>query len=246
MPVFAQTDAQIEKELVSALKDIQTNSSYGGNYDEEKIKAAQAAFEGKLLKHTKSASTLNYKFGELGEHMPIATSEDGRFRIYSWDLMDGGTMRHFARLYQYQSPDGKVYSQTEKLPEQGMGPGFITDIFTLDTKDGKVYIAASTFIASGKLQSQSADLFRIDAGALNDKVNLIKTKSGLTNSVRFEYDNFSVIDRKDRPAKLITFDQKTNTLKIPVVIKDKEYPDGRVTDKFISYKFDGKYFVRSN
>ena len=242
--VSGQSDSEIEKQLVAAIKDIQQYSIYGGGYEEEKLTQAQEVFEKKLLRYTTIASTLNYQFSELDEHLFVATSEDGKFRIYSWDLQDGGTMRRFARVYQYQSADGKVYSKTDEQSEEGPGGGFVTDIFTLDTKDGKIYIVCSTFIASSKINAQSADLFRIDGNTLNDKVRLIKTKSGLTNTLGFEYDFFSVVDRKQRPVRLISFDKKTKTLKIPVVIADKEFPDGRVSNKLISYRFDGKYFVK--
>jgi hypothetical protein len=176
-----------------------------------------------------------------------ATSDDGRFRIYSWDLEDGGTMHNFARVYQYQGASGKVYSKTDAPVEEEDGAGgFVTDIFTLDTKGGKVYIVCSTFIGSTQDHGQSADLYKIEGNKLNDKVKLIKTKSGLTSSLSFAYSFFSVVDRPGRPVKLISFDKKTNTLKIPVVIEDEEFRSGRVTNKFISYRFDGTYFVKVN
>jgi hypothetical protein len=242
---FGQTNAQIEKELVAAIKDVQKYGNYGGGYDDEKLSKAQDVFEEKLLKYTKNASTLQYKFAALSELMYVAASEDGKFRIYSWDLEDGGTMHDFTSVYQYQDADGKVYSKADEVPEDDTSAGsFATDIYTLDTKNGKVYIACSTFIGSTKINSQSADLFKIEGGKLNANVNLIKTKSGLTSTLGFGYDFFSVVDRKERPVKLITFDKKTKTLSIPVVVEDKEFPDGRVTNRFISYRFDGNYFVK--
>lgn len=246
IPAFAQNNAQIEKELVAALADIQKYGSYGGGYDEVKLPKAQDVFLEKLLKYTKIASTLSYKFTALDEEMSIATSDDGKFRIYSWDLQDGGTMHDFANVYQYQGADGKIYSETGEPGEEGDAGGFVTDIFTLDTKGGKIYIVCSTSIGSTKLRFQSADLYKIDGEKLDDKVNLIKTKSGLTNTLNFEYDFFSVVDRPKRPVKLISFDKKTKTLKIPVVIEDEEFPDGRVTNRFINYRFDGTYFVKIN
>jgi hypothetical protein len=243
-PAFAQSNAQIEKELVAVIKDLQKYGTYGGGYDEEKLSKAQDTFEEKLLKYTKTASTLNYKFTALDEEMYIAMSDDGKFRIYSWDLEDGGTMHDYARVYQYQAADGKVYSKTDEPSEEGGGGAFVTDIFTLDTGNGKVYIVCSTFIGSTKDHFQSADLYKIEGDTLDDKVNLIKTKSGLTHTLNFGYDFFSVVDRAERPVKLISFDKKTKTLKIPVVIEDKEFPSGRVTRKFISYRFDGTYFIK--
>jgi hypothetical protein len=244
LSAFAQSNAQIEKELVAAVKELGEYGNYGGAYDEEKLSKAQEAFEEKLLKYTKTASTLQYKFAALDEEIHIATSDDGKFRIYSWDLQDGGTMHDYARLYQYQGADGKIYSKTDEQTEEGDYGSYVTDIYTLDTKGGKVYIVCSTFIGSTKDRFQSADLYKIDGGSLDDEVKLIKTKSGLTNTLNFGYDFFSVVDRAERPVKLISFDKKTKTLKIPVVIEDEEFPSGRVTKKFISYRFDGTYFVK--
>ena len=247
LPALAQTNAQIERELVAAIKELQKNSTYRGNYEGEKLSAAQEAFEQKLLKHTKNPATLAYGFGALDEHMYIATSDDGRFRIYSWDMEDGGTMHNFSRVYQYLGADGKVYSRGEDPSEEEEGGGsgsFVTDIFTVDTKNGKVYIVCSTFIASTQDHGQSADLYKIEGSRLNDEVKLIKTRSGLTDTLNFTYNFFSVVDREERPVRLISFDKKTKTLRIPVVIEDEEYRNGRVTNRTISYRFDGTYFVK--
>lgn len=247
IPTIAQSNAQIERELVAFIKEFQKYSTYSGNYDGDKLAAAQDTFEAKLLKYTKLPSTLSYKFSQLGEQMYIATSDDGKFRIYSWDLEDGGTMHNFARVYQFIGADGKVYSKTDEAStaEDEGGPGsFVTDIFMLDTNAGKVYIVCSTFIGSTQDHGQSADLYKIEGNKLNDKVKLIKTKSGLTNSLSFAYNFFSVVDRKERPVRLISFDKRTKTLKIPVVIEDQEFQNGRVTNRTISYRFDGTYFVK--
>ena len=73
------------------------------------------------MKYTKNASTLDYKFSGLQESMYIATSEDGNFRIYSWDTEDGGSMHRFSRVYQYRTAGGKVYSKADALPEGDPG-----------------------------------------------------------------------------------------------------------------------------
>jgi hypothetical protein len=245
LAVFGQSNEQTEQELLTALKELRLYSAYGGpTYDEEKLRKAQGSFEQQLLKQTKNPATLNYGFAKLQEQMSVATSSDGRLRVYSWDLEDGGTMHRYGRVYQFQAAEGNIYSIAERSPAEGMSLGFVTDIYAVDAGDSKIYIVVSTVIASGKLHLQSADLYKIEGGKLNDNVRLFQTRSGLSKRLRFEYDNFSVIDRKDGSEKLVVFDDKTSPLKIPVVIKDSEYPDGRVTDRSISYRFDGKHFVK--
>lgn len=243
LPVCAQTNAQIEKDLVAAVKVIDKYSTYGGNHDEGKLNEANDALEAKLLKYGKIPATLTYKFPRLAKQMHIATSGDGRFRIYSWDRGDGGTMHDYARVYQYKGGDSKVYTKHEWTEEDGGDGSFVYDIFSVATKRGAIYIVCSTSIGDRSDHYQSADLFKITGGKLDANIELIKTKTGLTTTLGFEYNPWSISDRNGSH-ELITFDKKTNTLKIPVVIEDKEYPNGKVTDKKISYKFNGTYFVK--
>jgi hypothetical protein len=244
--VFGQTNARVEKELISVIKDIGKYSTYAGNYDEDKLYKANDDFKEKLLKYTKNASTLSYKFPELSQSILIATSDDGKLRVYSWDMETGGTMHDYARVYQYQDGDGKIYSRTDPdvTAEDGGGGSFVYDIFSVDSKQGRIYVVCSTFIGSTQDHWQGAHLYKIEGNQLKDKIKLIKTASGLTDSLGFSYNFFSVVERRERPIKLISFDKKTNTLKIPVVIEDKEFSNGRVTNRFISYRFNGTYFVK--
>lgn len=248
-PAFAQeeeeSNAEIERDLVAAIGEVQKYSNYGSASDDEKLSEANEVFKEKLLRYTKIPATLDYKFDKLNELMRNAASEDGRFRVFSWDTEDGGTMHNFSKVYQYRGADGKVYSKTDGLTEGDAG-SFVYDVFTLDTRSGKVYIVCTNFIGSTQDHYQSANLFKIEGGKISDQAKLIKTKSGLTNTLGFGYNFFSVVDRSERPIKLITFDPKTKTLKIPVVIADAEFPNGRVTDKFIAYKFNGANFVKTN
>ena len=246
LSALAQSNAKIEQELVAAINDVKKYSNYGENFDDEKLSKANEVFEAKLLKYTKTPATLSYKFSELDKLMFNATSDDGKFRIYSWDTEDGGTMHNFSRVYQYQGADGNVYSKTDEVNEESGVGSFVTDIFTVDSKTGKIYVVCSTFIASTKDISQSANLYKITGNKLVDEVKLIKTKSGLTDSLSFSYDFFSVVDREERPVRLILYDKNTKRLKIPIVINDKEFPTGRVTNKFITYGFNGTYFVKVN
>ncbi len=239
---FGQTPDKIEKELVGLYGKINANSQYSGNNDSDLLGKANEDFKRKILQYTKTVSTLKYKFGELQKDISIATSEDGRFRVYSWDRMDGGTMHFFETVYQFQGADGKVYSTIREMNEGDSG-SFVTEIFTVDSKSGAVYLACSTSIGSTQDIYQNLRLFKINGNTLNDSVKLIKTKSGLTNSVGFGYNFFSVVNHPERPIKLIFFDKNTATFKIPVVINDQKFPNGRVTDRFINYKFDGTNFV---
>ena len=241
---FGQTNTEIEQELIGHIKNIQKWSNYGSDFNEDLLAKENELFKKKLLETTKINSTLNYQFSELNKYLHLTTSEDGKLRIYSWDTEVGGTMHFFANVYQFQDKDGNVYSNS-KTWQEGDSGAFVSDIVDVDTKNGKIYLARFTSVLSGALCYESINLFEIEGNALNDQIKLIKTKSGVTNSLGFEYDFGSVMDRKERPIKLIVYDKETKTIKIPVVIKDQNFNNGgRVTDKFINYKFDSTYFVK--
>ncbi len=240
--IFAQTPQIIEQELVKLHTKISENSGYKSDTDYDVLGKANDDFKTKLLKYTKVAATLKHKFVELDKEITIITSEDGNFRTYSWDRLDGGTMHFFETVYQFQSTDGKVSSLSYET-EEGDAGGFVLDIFSVDTNFGKVYLVSSLSIGSTQDRFANVGLYRIDGNKLNDRVKLIKTKSGLTNSIGFGYNFFSMTERK---TELITFDKTTKTFKIPVVIEDNEFGNGRVTEKSITYKFNGKNFVKIN
>jgi hypothetical protein len=243
---FGQSNAQIEQELTATIEEVQRYSTYGDNYDDDKLDKANEEFNKKLLKYTKKAATLKYDFPKFGKLIIIATSKDGKFRTYSWDEEHGGTMHDYTVVYQYQGADGKIYSWTDKdaATDSGNIGAFVHSIYSVNSKAGKIYIVCLTFIGGTSYQYGSANLYKINGNKLIDKVKLFKTKKGFTDSIGFDYNFFSVVDRPERPIKLILFNEKTKTVKIPIVIKNDENDYGTVTNKFINYKFNGNYFVK--
>ncbi len=239
---FAQTLQNIEQELAKNLDNLQKYSSYAGTYDENITPKAQELLKNNLLKHLMNPATLQYGFPKLKERMFIATSPDGKFRVYSWNTEDGGTMRNFDMIYQYLGADGKVYVKSRQ--EESDGNSFVSKIYEIATKNGKIYLTINSAIASTQDSAQSVNALKIVGKGLNEKVKIFKTQTGLTNSIGFAYNFFSVMERKERPIHLITFEPKTRILKIPIVIENEKYPNGEVTNKFINYKFNGTNFVK--
>ena len=115
--LFAQDLKLIEKDLTRSFHEIGFwhNKIYSSNYDptfENSLEDANDSFELLLLKYTSSnLQTLNYDFkGLLNNGLTITTSEDGLFRIYSWDTQTGGTMLNINNVFQFRI--GKnIYSQ---------------------------------------------------------------------------------------------------------------------------------------
>lgn len=200
------------------------------------------AFREKLAHYTtRVPATLAHPFDSLRKtHIDIVTSEDGLLRIYSWDTWLGGTMHHFENVFQFRA-GGKVSSRAVYAsdPHGAEYVPFYSQLFTLKANGKTYYLAVYNGIYSNRDASQSVRVFAIENGRLNDRVRLFKTGSGLVDAIEVPFDFFSVVDRPERPLRLIKYDPGQKLLYIPVVVED-----GRVTDRFIVYRFTGTYFEK--
>ena len=239
--IAAQTSQQIEKTLLGHLEKFQNRAASDSAVIEKENKALKAD----LLRYAKLRSVLRYNFPALSKKMFIATSRDGKFRIYSWDNESGGTMRDFENVYEFEGRDGRVYATERKSAQEGDYGSFYTQIFQIAAPEGMTYLANSTFIASTSLSSQALSAFRVDGAKLNSDVKIIRTQSGIKNSVGFQYDFFSVVEHPERPVKLFFYDEAKKSFRFPIVIQDKKTPQGRVTNRYITYRYTGKYFERA-
>lgn len=241
LAVWGQTQPSIEQDLLKQFKRITYWHNYNGSdagverYDS--LDKANANFQKSLLTYTAQyPSTLQADFKELvKEGLTIATSPDGLFRIYSWDTWNGGTMHFFGNVYQYKTGN-KVFSKLIKEPIDEPNYWY-TDIYSLVNGKSTWYITVRHGIYSSRLCYQGVKVFSITNGILNDQTKLIKTKTGIRNTLGFEFDFFSVVDRPERPVKLVTYDTAAKKITLPVVTAK-----GKVTDKFIVYQFTGQYF----
>lgn len=241
---WSQTSAQLEKNVLARLRTLEKLGGRSGRDNASFLEKENLRLEKEFLRGLKQSSTLKYPFKALAGKMFIATSPDGNFRIYSWDKQTGGTMRDFENIYQYRGANRRVYAIAAKSKKQDVN-GFSHQVFQFDTGKGRVYLATFTFVLSTSANRQELALFAIDKTKLNADVKLIKTRTGLHNSVGFDYDFFSVVNRPERPVTLFYFDQSARSFRFPVVLTDKQFPNGgRVTNKFITFRFSGKYFTK--
>lgn len=243
---IGQSPEEIESKLMLRLENLAKFSNYGGSGDYEKLETENALFREDLLRFGKIPETLAYSFPKLNGRMQVTTSRDGKLRIYSWDMETGGTMHDFDAVYQYKGASGKAYTWAEERGEDFGAGVFYHDIFQVNTSLGTVYLPVSTFVGSTSLAGQSISAVKIENEKFVPKVNIFKTGSGLTSGIGFGYDFFSVVDRKERPIRLFEFNEARKEFKFPVVIEDEETPQGRVTNKFITYRFNGRHFVKIN
>lgn len=246
LPISAQTPTAIETELLGYLKTMAENGSYSGEYDDAKLGPATEAFKKKLMRYATRVDVLKYEFPKLEEEIFIATSKDRKFRVYSWDLQTGGTMHDYDRVIQFVGKSGKPVAWTDNDGEYEGGGAFYTDVFQVDTAAGPLYLLVSTSRASSSLNGQTIRAARVVGDDLELDPKVFRTSSGLASSIGFAYDFFTVVDRPERPLRLFTFDEARKEFKFPVVIEDEETPQGRVTNKFIAYRFNGTHFVKVN
>ncbi|WP_374949042.1 hypothetical protein [Mucilaginibacter sp.] len=249
MVAFAQSPKAIEANLLKSFKRI----DYWSHHPNENpliigdsLEAANNAFGENLKAYSiKYPGTINQTFTSLTkENLDIVTSDDLKFRIFSWDTWTGGTMHFFFNVLQYRVGE-KTFAEVIRGAEDNYVP-FYKRLYTFKAAGKTYYLATYGTIFSTKDVGEGIKVFAIENGKLNKAVNLIRTKSGLHNKLYYDYD-FSTIadweitgkvsDWKDVPA--ISFDITTNSIYLPV-ITDK----GRATGKFITYKFTGKYFEK--
>jgi hypothetical protein len=242
--VLAQAPAAVDRELVGYLENMRKFGSYNGSYDGDKLEKNSDSLKKALLKYGKRVDILAYAFPKLGDRAYVVTSRDKRLRIYSWDTESGGTMHNFDNVFQYQGKSGKVYTWTRTEDSEGDAGAFYHQMFQADTPAGTVYLGVSTFIGSTSMAGQSIRAYKINGEKLDTAAKVIKTRSGVTDSVGFGYDFFSVVDHPERPIRLFSYDETRKSFRFPIVIEDGKTPQGRVTNRYITYRFDGKYFVK--
>lgn len=240
---FSQTPAKVESDMLAALERISSFGTYAGNYDEEKSNKANEDLRSLLVKHGKRQDILKYAFPKLTAEMDVATSQDGKLRIYSWDTQTGGTMHFNDCVFQYQGSSGRVQTWVfPKTNESDAGAAY-SRIFQASSQSGPIYLANSMFIAQGSTHMQTIEAFRILGDRLEVKPKVIKTRSNLTNMISFEYNPFTLDDRNEND--LVSFDAKAVSFRFPVVLAE-DAGSGRVTSRSITYKFNGTHFVKVN
>lgn len=244
--LFGKDVRLIEKELlkdfrkIAYWRDFRTENSNVNLLDS--LSNANENFNTRLLYYTShEPSTLTYSFPKLSkEGLIITTSKDTRFKIYSWDTEEGGTMRFFQNVFQFKSGDRVLSKNPGEKLEDGDPGGFYSGIFQIKTPKSSYYLACYNSIYSTKDCYQGLKAFAIEASILNSRAKIIKTQTGIKDKIGFYFDFFSVVDRKERPLRLITFDEQEKLFKLPVV-----WDNGIVTDKQIIYKFNGNFFEKT-
>lgn len=226
-----------QKEQQLLLVHQKVESYFRGNFDSLTYYSNIFADNLKQLV-TKNPQTLGYTFDSLQAKgaCQIVTSQDGKFRIYSWDTWLGGTMHFYDNIFQYQTDSGVVTFVNAK--EEGEPSGYYSDIYDRKRGDEMFYLAISNGILSTSDRSQTIKNYCVLNDQLIDSTKLFNTSILDYKSIGFGYNFFSVADREERPIKLIDVDEDNSRVLIPIVLGE-----GEVSNRFIVYKWDGKQFV---
>lgn len=240
--LVAQTPQAVEADLLKSFKKIaywDDQQDKGVDGASESLGNANDEFGNKLKKYAETyPASINMPFNSLKKaQLDIFTSTDGLFRIYSWDTWTGGTMHVFANVLQSKAGD-KTKSLLVNNPEEGGAP-FYSNLYTFKTGGNTYYLGIYGVIESSRYAGTGIRLFAIQNGVLNNDVKIIKTQSGLHSTIFYEYDFGSVVEIPFEKRPTITFDQATQTIRIPLV-----NAKAQVTSKFINYKFNGQYFEK--
>lgn len=240
---FAQSLRNIENILNESFQKIDywSSNERTDRHSFDSLYASNAKFEKLLLKYTSTfPETINYNFELLKKNgLQIATSEDGLFRIYSWDDGTGGTMRFFKNIYQYKVKQNVFSKSSPEYDEKDAGC-FYYQINDINSGNKKFYITQGTAILSSGLSYHTIKIFSIEEAQLNDNAKLIKTKTGIRNQIGYEVD-LTARTNRDREVDnyKIEYDKKNKVISIPIILENSKITAGK-----IRYQFKGKYFEK--
>ena len=244
---FGQDLKLIDKKLITAFSKInywaflETDNEKINLYDS--LQDANNLFETLLVNYTSSnAQTISYSFKSLTDSgLTIATSDDGLFRIYSWDTWTGGTMHSFRNVFQYKTGNTIFSKIIEPDKDEDGDPGCLySQVNDIVSNNKKFYIVQSRAILSSGLSYHNIKTFSIDNSKLNDTAKLIKTKTGIKNQLGYEVDLTASANRtQEVPEFRIQYDKTNKIISIPVILENS-----KVTIKRIRYQFKGEYFEK--
>ena len=244
--LFAQDIETCNKKLLADFTKMEfyaERKHENDNYDS--VEKYNDAFQNKLLKYCNSVpKTMTYPFKELTEiALGISTSQNGLFRIYSWNGETGGTMQDFRNVFQFKS-GAQLYARKIAEQDDSDDNSFSYEIIDEVTSQKQTfYVVKCIAIGSSAASSHKIKIFSIENGKLNQDAKLIKTKTGIQNELAYWIDfsdNANLgFSYDDMQYAWIDYDKKTKTIAIPLITEA-----GKLTKKKIRYQFKGVYFEK--
>lgn len=229
----------VEKKLLGLFKNLHNLIKSDAYERDEKMERLNKKLFDKILYSTSHyPETINFSFHKIREKcVQILDSEDSNVRLYSWDTYLGGTMGVYGNIVQYKSED-TVFSEplSNSFIFSNYDNFFCKSIFTFDTLGNTYYLIVKTSKYSSKDAAESVTAYTIEKGKLI-KVKLFRSKKGIAHTVNLYYNFYSVVNRKERPIRLIKFNKKRKVLSLPIINKNDS-----VTKKYTHTAFNGQFF----
>ncbi len=238
--MFAVSLPEIESELIASVKKI--NYWKASPYDaHENFRSFDSLYiennnlKTKILNYCVThPAMLSYSFDSLRNYIDVATSDDNKFRIYSWWIGEKDKMEYFVNIFQYEA-QGKVYSTMINYDDEYDPKGYYSEIHSLQLGgDTTIYMGYFHAFYTPKDFSHSYQTFQIVGQELQDSIPLFKMNDSIMSSIEVL---FHPVSQSRFTKKLLFYNPKKQQIKI------------RQTDNFgmilSSYKklvFNGRYF----
>ncbi len=229
----SEVDAKIAQLLTRLNQTASEDSTKTGAINNELIKYLKS-----VLSNPAVLSAVLPKAKDAG--LTKLVSDDAKVCFYSWDSQTGGSMHFFNDFAQWKSSKGVKWRDLN--PHSGkdgdLNTGyFFHNLYSVLTADGRaVYLPTSRAIYSGPDHSDEITAYAINAA--NNEENLVeipffKTKKKLLKTIKVP-----AVENEWNENGLIKFKDHNKTLLIPITVKD-----GGATGRFLTYRFNGHYFV---
>ncbi|WCT11691.1 hypothetical protein [Mucilaginibacter jinjuensis] len=203
----------------------------------DSLNKANQVFAAKLKNYaTAYPAILTMSLKSLSPDVKILTSADQQFRIYSWSTGMSGTIGNCGNVIQYKAgPVVKSILDIGTMDE--FNQNYFFELHSLNINGQNYYVALVSRALGDSGNEEAIKMFAINNVVLDDKVKIIKTTSGLHNSINYAYNGGS--EESNPPNPDIEYNDATQTFTLPVVVAK-----GKVTRNRIIYKFTGQYFER--
>jgi hypothetical protein len=228
---------RIEKMLVRQYEQME---AYRRDNKWDSLGLANTRFKSNLLANLRNVpATFTYPFNALQEKIEIVSSSDKKLRAYSWNTLQGGTMRDYKAIIQYEDQFGLVRTYYQTSENEANRPvEYVDTIFTIESSKSKLYIIIWQGIYSSKDIGIHLGGYQLDQTMLVDSIPCFKRREETLSRLSIEYDYLSSMGKPGWEIPLIRYDQKNRQLIIPVM--DER---GIITPKREIFQFDGKQFT---
>jgi hypothetical protein len=233
MNLFGQkSQIQLENELKKHFQKLEYWNEYHESSDsingEDSLVFENDFISSSLLQYLKHTTIKKFEYLEID----ITSSPDKNINIYSWNSLEGGTQVLENSIVQIKVLD--KYFDSILINDESLS---FTEIYELINNEKVYYLCVGSGKYSTKDVGQEIRIYTIEENHLKP-AKIIKTKSGLTNSLQLGYDFFQL--NKQTENVEIKFDDKKQELFIPIAL-----PNGKMTSRYIIYKYNGSYFSKT-